>query len=199
MRMRRRKSEMAFEARAAMPWAGKAPAGRPPAPAVVAAAVCLAIALTGCARQPAPPITLRQLDEAKFADILAQHRGKVVLVDFWATWCGPCVELFPHTVELHRKEAGRGLVVVSVSLDDRDKEAQVRNFLESQRATFDNYIASDGGSAEVWELLGLKSGLPQVKLFDRQGKLRHHFPEGDTHITPADLDPAVETLLAEPG
>ena len=168
-------------------------------PAVAAAMVAFTgIALAGCARQPPPPITLRQLDETKFADVVAQHRGKVVLVDFWATWCAPCVELFPHTVELHRKKAGRGLVVVSVSLDDLEDEPQVRKFLERQRAAFDNYIATDGGSAEAWDALGLKSNLPQLKLFDRNGKLRHHFPESDTIVTPADLDPAVEALLAEP-
>ena len=186
--------------------AGRGPAARRPLPAVAAAMVAwTGIALAGCARPPPPPVALRQLDEAKFADVVAQHRGNVVLVDFWATWCSPCVKLFPHAVELHRKGAGRGLVVVSVSLDDLKDEPQVRKFLETQRAAFDNYIASDGGSAEVWDALGLKSNLPQLKLFDRSGKLRHHFPESatkfpasDTKVTPADLDRAVEALLAEP-
>ena len=47
------------------------------------------------------------------------------MVDAWATWCGPCKENFPHVVEMHQKYAGKGLAVVSLSLDDRDKPEKV--------------------------------------------------------------------------
>ena len=57
------------------------------------------------------------------ARIAANKKAKLTLVDAWATWCGPCKENFPHVVEMHEKYAGKGLAVVSLSLDDRD-EAQ---------------------------------------------------------------------------
>src|SRR5262245_43132161 len=48
-----------------------------------------------------------------------ENKGKVVLVDFWATWCGPCRERFPHLVHMHQKYSGRGLVCITVSLDSQ--------------------------------------------------------------------------------
>ncbi len=159
------------------------------------------MAPAGCARRPPPvPVTLRPLDPTKLAEVVAEQRGKVVLVDFWATWCRPCMELFPHTVGLHEKWAGRGLAVISVSMDDLDEpetEPSVRKFLAENRASFDNYIARDAGSAATWDAMGLKGIMPQLKLFDRSGKLRHHFPETGTIVIPAEVDQAVEALLAE--
>ena len=63
-------------------------------------------------------VALRTIDEDELAEAIASHRGKVVLVDFWATWCLACTELFPHTVALHHRFADDGLVVLSVSFDD---------------------------------------------------------------------------------
>ena len=77
-------------------------------------------------------ISVRVANIDEYRATLAKLRGKVVLVDFWATWCPSCVEQFPHTVELHRKYAERGLAVVSVSLDEPEAEPQVREFLGRQ-------------------------------------------------------------------
>ena len=59
-------------------------------------------------------IHVQVADRQAFDALVEQRRGEVVLVDFWATWCIPCVQQFPHTVDLHRKYAGRGLAVISV-------------------------------------------------------------------------------------
>src|SRR5688572_18937744 len=61
-----------------------------------------------------PPISLQAADADEYQRTLEKHRGKVVLVDFWATWCAPCVKQFPHTVGLERKYKDRGLAVISV-------------------------------------------------------------------------------------
>ena len=147
---------------------------------------------------PAQDVALRVLDEAKFAETLKQYRGRVVLVDFWATWCRPCKELFPHTVQLHRDLADRGLAVVSVSLDPPEKEPEVLGFLAAQGATFDNFIASRGGSGEAVELLEIDGGLPHLKLLDRTGKLCKTFPRPSSLVDPAEVERAVEELLGEP-
>ena len=60
------------------------------------------------------------VDRAGYDAAIAKHRGKVVLVDFWATWCLPCVEQLPHTLELGQQMADRGLAVVTVSCDEPD-------------------------------------------------------------------------------
>jgi thiol-disulfide isomerase/thioredoxin len=140
-------------------------------------------------------VKLQTLDETKFADALKQYRGKVVLVDYWALWCSPCKELFPHTVQLYRELAGRGLAVVSISLDTAEKEPEVLKFLVAQQATFDNFLASHD-PAEAAGLLQIENGtLPHLKLFDREGNLRRTFPKAQSAVNPAEVDEAVKELL----
>ena len=118
------------------------------------------------------PVTHEQLDAA-----VAGRKGEVVLMDFWATWCGPCVKRFPHFVDIHKKYAGRGLVTVSVSMDPQGKEdkydkEKVLKFLKEKGATFPNYIllgyAKD--SEKVEKRFGLEGGIPFMVLFDKNGK-----------------------------
>ena len=129
----------------------------------------------------APPLTdvwnhqgknCNSIDAAGLAQFVDQHPGKVVLIDFWATWCPPCVQLFPHTVELHKRWADRGLVVAAVSLDDPSDESLVRRFLAKKGADFPNFISRFGPSsqsAEAFDITG--SAIPFLRIYDRQGKL----------------------------
>ncbi len=159
----------------------------------LAAAVILSTGTLGCRRHPEPP-ALRIIDKTGFADVLAKHRGQVVLVDFWATWCGPCREFFPHTVELHRRLADRGLVVISMSVDDPEDEDAARKFLTDQRATFENYLSQYGTGSESFEAFEL-SGVPHLKLYDREGRLQKSFPAPGQPVDPGEVDRAVEELL----
>ncbi len=93
----------------------------------VLVAGCLA-APTPPGAKPAPEVTLTPIDNRGLAEAVARHQGKVVLVDFWATWCAPCVKLFPRTVELQQRLADRGLVVISVSMDNTESREAVRRF-----------------------------------------------------------------------
>lgn len=150
----------------------------------------------GSPQAAADAVSVRAVDGEMLANSIQQHRGRVVLVDFWATWCLPCVEMFPHTVRLHRQYADQGLTVVSVSMDDPENEPQVLEFLVSQGATFSNFISRYGLGSEAIEAFNIKNGtLPYVRLYDRSGAVHRHF-EGPS-ATPKEIEQAVRSLLAE--
>lgn len=158
----------------------------------------------GCA--PAMPepseITLTAVSREEFDARVADHRGQVVLVDFWGTWCAPCIEQFPHSVELERRFRERGLTVLSVSVDDEADREAVLAFLRAQGAGgIENLISMYGVGSRSMEAFDVPGGaLPHYKLYDRMGKLRHTFtldPTAERQFAPADIDAAVENLLGE--
>jgi thiol-disulfide isomerase/thioredoxin len=130
-----------------------------------------------------------------FKRALKQYQGKVVLVDFWAPWCGPCVEMSPKTVDLHRRFADRGLVVVGVSMDDPEDKQQVAEFLAKHGAAFPNYLSRYGVGAEGAEAFGV-GPLPCYKLYDRAGELVKEF--SGAGIDAGELEREIEKLLAQP-
>jgi thiol-disulfide isomerase/thioredoxin len=152
----------------------------------------------------APPSTvpIQVVDLEEYNAVIGKHRGKVVLVDCWATWCGPCKEQFPHTVQLGRQHADRGLAVVSMSFNDPDQQPEVATFLEQQNAGFDHLISKFGASVESFVKFEIEgSALPYYKLYDRSGKLRYQFSGDNTDLKDVlkieELDQRLEELLAE--
>lgn len=154
------------------------------------------------AGEPATPIKVTKATKEDFDKLIASLAGKVVLVDYWATWCGPCVKGFPHTVELAEKLGPQGLAVVSVSFDDPDSTADVEAFLAKQHAHFDNLISADGAGEKSYEDFGVETGaLPHYQLYDRAGKLVRELTSGDPtskSVTPEDVAAAAQELLAQP-
>lgn len=144
---------------------------------------------------------LKLVDLEGYKAELAKHKGKVVLVDFWATWCVPCVSQFPHTVELSRKHKGAGLDVISVSMDDPAAKAKVLDFLKKQGGEFDNLLANFPEGVNAFEVLELDGdSIPHYKLYDRDGKLHKKLfidETSDKVLTAEDIDHAVEELLAK--
>lgn len=138
-------------------------------------------------------VAVRVVDEEEFARALERHRGKPVLVDFWATWCTGCMERFPGTVALHRRLAKRGLVTVSVSLDEPEDEAKVLKFLRAQGADFENFISRFGGGTESFERFHLGKMLPHVQLLGRDGALYKSF--SGEEVAEAEIERAVTELL----
>ncbi len=117
--------------------------------------------------------------EARLAEAKAKNY-KYTLVDAWATNCGPCKENFPHLVEMNRKYAGKGLQVVSLSLDDTTDTKAVddaRKFLKESKATFLNVLLDEefGVGFDKLEI----SAIPAVFLYGPDGKLLKSYTMDD--------------------
>lgn len=95
-------------------------------------------------------------------------KGKVVVVDFWATWCGPCVHEIPGYVALQKKHGEKGLVIVGVSVDQRG-EAVVKPFAKKMKVNYPLAMATP----EVIAAFGGIEAIPTTFLIDREGKIRH--------------------------
>lgn len=153
----------------------------------------------------ASPISLTDASHDDFRALLKKHEGRVIFVDYWATWCGNCMEEFPHTVELSEKHQDAGLAVISVAMEmdaaDEETRKSVREFLTKQGAKFDNLLyAGDGTSEEATAGFEIDSPLPHFQLYDRTGKLirKFTFSDPDNPISREDIDQAVAEALATP-
>ena len=116
------------------------------------------------------PVSGKQLEGKPFD--ISQYKGKVVLVDFWATWCGPCVKELPNVKETYKKYQDRGFEVVGISLDSDEDE--LRNFLKSEKLPwpilFGGGDDSDGWSHPMAKKYDVTS-IPTAILLDQQGKV----------------------------
>ena len=113
---------------------------------------------------PAPDFTLPGLDGTPVR--LSDLRGKTVLINFWATWCGPCRKEFPELVKLAQQQGDRGLVVLAV--DVSESRDYVARFAQEFGATFPIVLDSDSNVVQSYRLIGLPTSL----FVDRDGVLR---------------------------
>lgn len=117
-------------------------------------------------------------------------RGNVVLVDFWASWCGPCKQEMPILEALHKKYAGNGLVIVGVNIDKQQKK--MANFLEAHPVTFRQVRDKKLEVASRYQ----PPTMPTSFLIDRTGTIRV-VHEGFQKKDAAKIEAEIKKLLAE--
>ena len=135
----------------------------------------------------APPVDLLTPEGAPFS--LKQLRGKVVLVNFWATWCEPCITEMPALQRLRNELASSGFEVLAVNY--QEGPARINSFIEKMKLTLPVVRDTDGSVARSW---GARV-FPASYLVDRDGNIRHSIGGGADWTSPR-LVSTIRTLLA---
>jgi peroxiredoxin/YHS domain-containing protein len=120
---------------------------------------------------------------------LADFKGKVVLVDFWATWCVPCVKAMPDLQKLQEKYAEKGLSVVGISIDEKGAE-KVKPFLSKRKFTYTMLLDKDTAHP-TWKAFGVH-GIPALFLINREGVIVQQWTG---KVEMKEVKKAVEALL----
>jgi len=166
-------------------------------PAVLRALVALLLLLSfSCKKnpgpqvgEPAPQFTLPDL-EGTMHD-LAEFRGRVIVLNYWATWCPPCIEEMPSLEKLHQSLSAKGLAVVAVSVDERFSD--ITKFVDRWRLTFT--VLHDEGMRVSRAYQTFK--YPETYIIDRSGRLKSKVVGARDWVAPSVIRDLVG-LLNEP-
>jgi thiol-disulfide isomerase/thioredoxin len=136
------------------------------------------------------------------AKTLGSLRGKVVLLDFWATWCGPCYDAFPSLAEWHRDHSAEGLVILGMtryygqgegfSMDNAGEIEFLKRFKDKHGLPYDFVVARDQTTQQLYAA----TGLPTAVLIDRKGVIRY-IESGTNPTRVEELREVMLRLLAE--
>jgi thiol-disulfide isomerase/thioredoxin len=152
------------------------------------------LSLAACKRKPALDVSSGKQAEPAFSltDVdgkplnLSDLKGKVVLLDFWATWCAPCKVEIPHFVEMQKKYGPQGLQIVGLSIDDDAKP--VREFAQKMGMDYPVALADEKLTTQYGGILGL----PVAFVIDKNGNIIKKFV-GETK--PEDFEQEIQKLL----
>lgn len=141
------------------------------------------------------PSTVEAISANEFRQLLAHHPGQVILVNFWATWCAPCVKEIPEIVKLQEKYKERGLRVIAVSMDEPEElETNVRPFVAKRFPGFISYLCKESDHDKFASVVDPTWAeiLPTNFLIDREGKLKVTLTGGKSY---EEFEAAITPLL----
>ena len=142
------------------------------------------------ARSATPAPELKASDLKGAPQTLADYRGKVVVLNFWASWCPPCLREMPSMERLRLKMAGRPLAIVA--LDSAETAEEVNAFLSRMKLGFPILLDPDGSNTKRWKVFAL----PTTFLLDAEGRVRYVLT-GPTEWDEGEALEIIESLLAE--
>lgn len=116
--------------------------------------------------QPFPAFAEKDLNGQPL--VLADFKGKVVLIDFWATWCGPCIAELPNVTAAYEKYHGKGFEIIGISLD-KSRDA-LTDFIKEKNMPWPQYFDGLGWGSKLGQQYGIQS-IPATYLLDREGKI----------------------------
>jgi thiol-disulfide isomerase/thioredoxin len=131
----------------------------------------------------APNIESENLDGKKVQ--LKDYRGKVVVLDIWATWCGPCKAMIPHEKEMVKKLQDKPFTLISISVDDKKEAA--KEFVEKEKMAWVHWWDGQNTALKDWNI----QYIPAIYVLDTKGVIRYKGVRGE------ELEKAVEELLKE--
>jgi thiol-disulfide isomerase/thioredoxin len=137
---------------------------------------------------------LSPVDQAGYAKLIAAQHGKVVLVDFWATWCKPCRAQTPVLATLAEKLRGRGFELITISTDEASNQPAALKVLADDRVTGAAYIKNAADDDKFYDAIQKDWGgaVPAMFLYDRTGRKIRAFI-GETPVK--DIQAAIEKAL----
>ena len=137
---------------------------------------------------------LARINEISYPKMIAAQKGKVVLVDFWATWCVPCRKELPELVKLEARLKAKGLVLIPISADEPENEAGAREFLTKAGVKAQGYLKAPKDDDAFIRAIDPKWGgeLPALVLYDKTGR-KVQIWKGETAV--AAIEAAVNKLL----
>jgi thiol-disulfide isomerase/thioredoxin len=120
----------------------------------------------------AAPERLIPVDESAYTKLIQANKGKVVLVDFWATWCAPCRAEMPRVAKMAESLKAKGLVVLTISADDLEQEADAIKFLKQSGLSAPSYVKRPKNDEKFISGVDPKwsGALPAMFLYDKNGK-----------------------------
>jgi thiol-disulfide isomerase/thioredoxin len=122
---------------------------------------------------------------------LSDYPGQVVVLDFWATYCPPCLEEVPHLVAMQKRYSKQGFHVIGLNVGGAEDQPKIPDFVERFKVQY-ALGYPDPGTTEIY--LGNDTTIPQTLVFDRKGKLVKHLVGFDKQVS-AELEEAVQTAL----
>lgn len=147
-----------------------------------------------------PPVS-SNIMQAEIKDVdggtfkLEDKKGKIVLINLWATWCGPCREEMPALVELQEKYKDRDFEIIGLDSDDEETPEQIKAFAEKMKLNYQLGYA-DANMMNNFIKISKFNGIPQSFLIDREGKLRNVFVGGGAKNINL-IKEAVERVVSE--